>query len=243
MSGGSYTGDLINFTGSGIAASSGTLVAFASNPTALGDYRLFGGSFGSPTLSNFTLPTPPINTITYSLNPSIDAGFIDLVVASAGPITSAWTSTTADVWSTAGKWTAGVPSNAGDTAAFDNTLNGTANGSVTLDGNRTIGHLQFNNSAISYTIAAGTGTLTIDNSGTGSTGVPSIDVTAGSHTIAAPVTLAAGVTITTAADPMSGPALTISGSIGGTGGITKAGPGTFATEQQRNQYVRRHNNR
>ncbi len=85
-----------------------------------------------------------------------------------------------DQWSAEFRW--------GKRAVFDNSLGVTANGSVTLDGTQTVGHIQFNNSPVSYTISQGTGngTLTINNSGANSTGVPSIDVLAGSHTICCP---------------------------------------------------------
>ncbi len=85
----------------------------------------------------------------------------------------------------------------------------------------------FNNAAVSYNVSQGTGgTLRLDNTATGSTVAPSIEVDAGGETISAPVFLANGVSIVTAADPgPSSPALTISGVIGGSGGLAKAGLG------------------
>ena len=87
-----------------------------------------------------------------------------------------------------------------------------------------MGHLIFNNSPASYTIAPGTGgTLTIDNSGTGSTGSPDITVLAGTHAISAPLILVNGVMVNTSA----GTLLTVSGAITGTGPLTVAGAGTL----------------
>ena len=42
---GSYSGDLINLGAGGLTVNGGT-ISFGTNPTALGDYRLFGGNFG-----------------------------------------------------------------------------------------------------------------------------------------------------------------------------------------------------
>ncbi len=74
-----YVGDLLNFGGPGLTVGAGTPMTFGGVPLASGDYRLFGGSFGTPTLANFTLP-PPTGSSTYSLATSVDTGFIDLVV-------------------------------------------------------------------------------------------------------------------------------------------------------------------
>ena len=229
----SYTGDLVNLTGSGLTVGSGTSITFGMNPTAQGDYRLFSGSFGTPTLSNFTLPAAPAG-LAYTLSTSVDPSFIDLVVG-PGVFTAYWNSTglgTAS-WNSSGNWTNlnSVPNSAGSTAIFDNSLGASATSTATLDGNEIVGHLIFNNNSVSYTIAQGSsGTLTIDNNASAATGVPSIDVlNSGSHTISAPVALANGVTITTSADPTSPAAyaLTISGAISGSGGLVKAGPGTL----------------
>jgi fibronectin-binding autotransporter adhesin len=85
----SYTGDLINILASGtLSVASGTHIAFGTNPTASGDYELFEGSFGTPTLSNFVLPTQVGDT--YSLSTTAQNGFIDLVVVSTGPASLYW---------------------------------------------------------------------------------------------------------------------------------------------------------
>ncbi len=72
--------DLLTITG-GLTLAPHTAIAFGVDPTALGDYRLIGGSFGHPTLSDFTLPAAPAGDA-YSLSTSVDRGYIDLVVSS-----------------------------------------------------------------------------------------------------------------------------------------------------------------
>src|SRR5581483_5331314 len=72
-----------------------------------------------------------------------------------------------------------------------------------------------------YTIDPGTGgTLTMDNG----TGAANFTILSGVHLVTAPMTLNSNTNFTTtnAADQ-----LTITSSIGGTGGLTKAGPGTL----------------
>ena len=119
-------------------------------------------------------------------------------------------------WGTAGNWGGTVPNAAGAVATLGPAL--TAPGTVTLDGSRTVGRLTFGGTS-SYTVTAGTGgTLTLNDTA----GSPGITVTAGTHTVAAPVVLAAGATITTAA----GTGLTLGGAVTGSGTLAVAGAGT-----------------
>ena len=132
-------------------------------------------------------------------------------------------------WQTAMSWLPdGGPDNAGEVVIFAPT---SPLGTVTLDGGPTIGVLQFNNGASGsgMTIAAGNsgGTLTLDSGIAGSTAT--ISVTAGQHTISAPLVLnqSVGISITTAA---TGTGLTISGPISdgvASSGISLAGGGTL----------------
>ncbi len=84
VSGGTYHGDLIELISGSLNAGAGTNIAFGVDPTTNGDYRLVGGSIGSPTLANFALPAAPAG-YSYSLSTTADAGFLDLVVAASGP--------------------------------------------------------------------------------------------------------------------------------------------------------------
>jgi autotransporter-associated beta strand protein len=138
------------------------------------------------------------------------------------PVTQ-WASAAGGSWATAASWSAGVPNSAVVRADFLSSPGLSSAGTITLDGSRTVGQMTFD-SAQSYTISAGSGggTLTIDDSADG-TPAPTITVTSGSHTIAVPVALAAGVTINTAA---SG-ALSLSGPVTGAGGLTKTGAGSL----------------
>ena len=111
-----------------------------------------------------------------------------------------------------------------DTATFGNVSGHTAV-QVNLGGaNPNLNSITFNTptpSATSYTIGGGSDTGTITLSGT----TPAINVTAGAHTIAAPIILAAN----TALAVNSGQQLTLSGQISDTGtgyGLSNTGAGT-----------------
>jgi hypothetical protein len=138
-------------------------------------------------------------------------------------INSAWALSSAGSLNPTSDWTNGVPWTAGDTATFGGKL--ATSGSVTLDNNWTIGHIVFNNSTASYTIAAGSpsGTLTLDD--TGGAGTADIAVTAGGHSISAPISLAAGLAVNLS----SGTGLTLSNTVSGAGSmpVTVTGPGTL----------------
>jgi autotransporter-associated beta strand protein len=72
----------------------------------------------------------------------------------------------------------------------------------------------------------------IDDAGDPSGAAPTISVIAGNHSIAAPLTIAAGATINTAATT----ALSISGRIAGAGGITKTGTGSLVLSAAGNRF-------
>ena len=78
-----YLGDLLNVSGPGLTVSGSPDITFGTDPSVAGDYRLIGGSFGSPAIGNFVLPASP-GGVTYSLTTTDDPGFIDLKVISAG---------------------------------------------------------------------------------------------------------------------------------------------------------------
>ena len=66
----------------GLTLGPDTAITFGVDPTTDGDYRLIGGSFGTPTLSDFALPAAPPG-LTYALSTTADSGYIDLVVSGA----------------------------------------------------------------------------------------------------------------------------------------------------------------
>ncbi len=106
------------------------------------------------------------------------------------PPTSTWNQPVGGSWNSSGNWTpAMVPNGVGWQAIMGGAL--TVSSTITLDGSQTVGVLVFNNSAAGYTLTCGSGgTLTLDNS-TYSAG-SQILVVAGTHSIAAPVTIAGG---------------------------------------------------
>ena len=172
--------------------------------------------------------------VTLTINPNATSGFFDLnllntlngpsdlVLADASTISflyphihmsigdagRQWIHTTGGTWDLDSNWTPFAPYANGDIANFLGAVpSGTAN--VTLDGNRTAGALNFNNSGATYVIAQGSGgTLTMNN-GLSS---PTITNSGGSHTISAPLALAASTNI---AVTNGGDVLTISGNISG----------------------------
>ena len=106
-----------------------------------------------------------------------------------------WTGPGSGSWATAGSWSGNfVPGVEGDTALFGGSIAAAA--TVTLDSDRTLSGLTFDNSSYSYTIA-GVNSLTLANSGLP---VP-VTVANGSHTIAVPVVLADDATSRRPSDP------------------------------------------
>jgi autotransporter-associated beta strand protein len=129
--------------------------------------------------------------------------------SSSTTVYSTWYSSAGGSWG-GSNWSAAMPGNAGDNVTFDTSISGSS--VVTLDGNRTVGVMNFY-SPVSYTIAQGSGgTLTFNNGASGA----QINDCYGNHTISAPVSLAGTTTI---AVEEAGNVLTISGNISGAGGI------------------------
>jgi fibronectin-binding autotransporter adhesin len=135
----------------------------------------------------------------------------------AAPPSPTWIGNPGDgLWTTAANWAGGIPNSAGVSATFGTAI--TAATTVNLNGNETVGKINFNTGA-SYTIAqgAGGGTLTLDDAGVAA----QINDLFGNHTISAPVALTSfGVTV---AVGQSTNTLTLSGAISGTGGVTLNG--------------------
>lgn len=160
---------------------------------------------------------------------------------------STWVSATSGSWSTTANWNGSPPQNPGDKATFDGAPSSTL--SISLDTSRVAGELAFSNSGSSLTGysltsgVSGTGKLTLNNSGSDA----KIQVLNGSHSIAAPITLASNLDFsvlsnayftvsgnisqsTTAGLNLSGAGeLILSGSDSYTGGTTVAG-GTLLLE-------------
>ena len=137
-------------------------------------------------------------------------------------ITSQWGLSTGGQYGVTANWTNGVPWNPGDTAEFGQNL--TTSGAVTLNGSWTIGHVIFNNAAVSYSITAGTPAGVLNLNDTGGVGQADVTVQSGSHTISAPIALTNGMGVNFSANT----ALTLSNTITGPGNISVNGAGTLA---------------
>jgi hypothetical protein len=154
-------------------------------------------------------------SFSYSM-PAYSVSMINFFVP--GQTVGTWDISGTGKWGTLSDWSGAPPQSAGDTANFDNAI--TANSTVRLSGNWTVGTMNFN-STKSYTIGPGTGgTLTLDNG----TGNAAIDDTGGSHSITVPVVLNSN-TIANVANAAN--TFKITGAISGNGGLTVAGAGVF----------------
>lgn len=144
-----------------------------------------------------------------------------------------WTLSGGGSWGEAGNWTNALPDAASEWAVFPNTI--TNNSRITLDGDRKVGWLTFNvTNGASCNIEAGTthpdSVLTIDEIGD-SVGFPSVEVRAGNHGIAVPLSLSNGVTFTTA----NGTSLALQAPVSGKGDLIKTGVGRL-TLSSTNRY-------
>ncbi|MHA3775159.1 beta strand repeat-containing protein [Verrucomicrobiota bacterium sgz303538] len=232
----------------GLTLSAGSILDFEFNGTTLNDRVIISGAnglilngggfnlFAEGTTSRWTTPGTynllqysgtlggsannlsvlnPQNGLTYTFGTS--GGFVTLTIGSTA-VFSNWSPSTGGSWNTASNWSSGIPNGANAEAGLTGAL--TAPGTVTLDGNKTVGSLQFSN-ANAYTIAQGTGgTLTFD---AGSTNAQ-ITVLSGSHTVSAPVNLASNtvVDVNNAADTLS-----FTGGISGVRSLTKNAAGVL----------------
>jgi T5SS/PEP-CTERM-associated repeat protein len=131
------------------------------------------------------------------------------------PPSSAWNVDASGLWASVANWTDSDPNHAGGTAVFSAKI--TAPRTVTVDEPITVGRIDFDNTN-AYTIA-GEGTLTLD----ATSGAAQINVTSGSHTISAPVSLADNTVITVSPADSN---LSLTGALSAGGlNVTKAGAG------------------
>jgi autotransporter-associated beta strand protein len=149
----------------------------------------------------------------------------NVVLDITAAIISQWNLATGGSWASAGSWSgSGVPNASGATALFGSAL--ASPGTVTLDGNKTVATVAFDNTN-SYTISpTTTESLILAN-----TGQAQITGTNGSHQITAPITLNSNTVVAVA---NSGDTISLSGVISGSGNLTKSGPGTLSLSGSNN---------
>jgi autotransporter-associated beta strand protein len=214
---GSGSADRVVVTSSGGLTLSGISVfnLLDAGGITTGQFPLIDYS-GSPLvdLSNFSLALTELAGFDVSLVNNTANTSVDLSVI--GAIISSWAVDADGNWGDGANWTANTVPNAIDaTANFGTVI--TATRTVTVNAAQTVGSINFS-SPIAYNVA-GSSTLTMDV-GSGGAG---IDVTAGAHTISAPIVLNDNLTVTSAAST----GVNLSGNLTATGRtITKAGAGS-----------------
>jgi autotransporter-associated beta strand protein len=191
-----------------------------------GDYVLidYGGAF-TGNFSDLSLASTSLGSFTASLVDDTADTSIKLHVALGG--NPQWNVDADGSWSLAANWQPQVvPDGAATGASFLGKI--TAPRTVTLDGSRTVGSLNFDN-ANKYTIAAGTGgTLNIGDATTAG----SVTVGANSHEISAAVAINGNTNVTVGA----GGGLTLSGGLSIAAGktATKGGDGSLTISGAQN---------
>jgi autotransporter-associated beta strand protein len=207
-------GDLLTLGSGTISIGSGTLMTFGGTPVVGDDYRLIGGSIGGITLSNFSLPTAPAGD-TFALSTTVDSGYIDLVVAAAGPPNLTWNNASGNnLWdiATSTNWNNGSANAVyadPATITFNDSNGGSANYAVTLNSTVSPGSVTVNNSLGNYTIT-GTGKIadagSFTKSGTGTVilgtalSVGSMSISAGTVKLATGISAGSGPATTSTID-------------------------------------------
>ena len=184
----------------------GTTNAFDLN----GTYKLvtFDSGFVNP---GFTSVANAVGGVTYTFSNDANSLFVTI---SGGLTSAAWAVDADGAWGSSGNWTGGVPNQVGAVANFGGVIQ--AARTVTISGSETVGQITFNN-LNAYTVTGGT--IVLDN---GANGSALISDSLGNHTIASAVTLNSKLSVSTVA----GNSVTLSGAVGGAGGLTANGAGT-----------------
>jgi hypothetical protein len=149
------------------------------------------------------------------------------VAMAAPPTWSLWNAAASGDWSTPANWSAsGSPNTAGFTAYFGPAASPRT---VNVDSAKTLGMLVFDSSSNAYSVT-GAGTLSLAGFNTAGGHAAAVYVTAGNHTIAAPVALLDDTTITVAS---AGGSLTLGDLQTTSAAITKTGAGQLIVNRIR----------
>ncbi len=187
----------------GIAVSGSNLFVSNQGSGTIGEYTTSGGTVNASLVSGLSTPN-------------------DIVVTN-GPFNGVWTNGSGGNWSANGNWSGGnvpgVSGNAADTATFSAAATSGTSVTVTLDTSPQLSAMTFSSTSSYVLQGGGTNFLTLS----ATNGVALVTVSAGSQTIAAPLTLASNANFA----PASGTQLTLSGAIGGTGAVSMTGAGTL----------------
>ena len=135
-----------------LPASGVTLNLFGVSNTgtyALLHYNTLGGT--SATSGAFIAGSVPLQIASDSFDFITVGNVLDLVITTpSGPTNATWNSTSGGSWSVGTNWSGGMPGNPQDTAVLGAVLTAATTAAVTLDSNRSLASLGFNDTAASY---------------------------------------------------------------------------------------------
>ena len=201
----------------GIAVSGSNLFVTDVSKVTVGEYTTSGGTLNASLISG--LSTPEGIAVTGSF-PS-------------GPVNGTWTNGSNGNWSGSGNWSGGYAPGlwgyATDTATFSTAATSGNSVTVTLDASPVLSAMTFSSTSSYVLQGSGGNILTLS----ATSGVALVTVSAGSHTIAAPLTLASNADFA----PAIGTQLTISGAISGAGGLSLSDAGTLILCNTSNSYT------
>ncbi len=191
----------------------GGVTAFATNGTyTLLDYDT---SYVGALLGAFSVANSQPGKI-YSIADNVALSTIEMTIGDS--LNTTWNVDGGGAWGTIGNWTVGIPNSIGATANFGPILTApNAPAAIAVGGPKTVGNIVISNPNAYNITGSAADTITLNNG----LGTATIGVTAGSHSVSAPIILVNPSNFS--AD--TGTTLAISGSISGSV-LSKTGLGT-----------------
>ena len=219
-SGGTVNASLITGVGPyGFAVSGSDLFVANFGSGSIGEYTTSGGTVNASLVAGVTL-----NGLNFPYGIA--------VTGSVGPVNGTWTNGAGGNWSLTSNWSGGnVPGISGyanETATFGAAATSGTSVTVTLDTSPQLSAMTFSSTSGYVLQGSGTNVLTLS----ATSGVALVTVSAGSQTIAAPLVLASSADFA----PASGTQLTLSGAIGGPGGLSLTAAGRLILSNTNNSY-------